>query len=145
MRTFSASIKIARPPKVIWSVLTDADRYSEWAAGIHRLEGHFANGEVLQLSTISKPQRPMALTVNNLIPLETFTLSGGLPLNLFRGDRTFNLTPQLDSTTEFRVCEVFSGLLEPLLGRMLPDLTPSLEEFAAGLKQRCEGEKSPLG
>ncbi len=139
MKTFSASIKIDRPPEAIWAVLTDAASYSEWAAGIHRLEGQFANGEVLQLSTKSKPQRPMALTVNNLVPPKTFTLSGGLPLNLFRGDRTLTLTPQLDNTTEFRVCEVFSGLLEPLLGRMLPDLTSSLEEFAAGLKQRCEG------
>jgi hypothetical protein len=138
MKTFSASIKISRPPEVIWSVLTDADRYSEWAAGIHRLDGQFSNGEVLQLSTKSKPQRPMALTVNNLVPSETFTLSGGLPFNLFRGDRTFTLTPNLDGTTEFSVSEVFSGLLEPLLGHVLPDLTPSLEEFAADLKQRCE-------
>lgn len=139
MRTFSASIKIARPPEVVWSVLIDAERYSEWATGIHRLEGQIANGEVLQLFTNSKPQRPMALTVSKLVPPKTFALSGGLPLNLFRGDRTLTLTPQPDSTTEFSMSEVFSGLLEPLLGRMLPDLTPSFEQFAAGLKQMCEG------
>ena len=40
--------------------------------------------------------------------------------------------------TEFSMCEVFSGILAPLLGCMLPDLTPSFEEFAAGLKQTCE-------
>jgi len=138
MRTFSARIKIDCPPDVIWSVLTDVDRYSEWAAGIHRLTGQLVNGEVLQLSTKSKPQRPMSLVVNRLVPPKTFTLSGGLPLNLFRGDRTFTLTQNLDGTTEFSVSEVFSGLLEPLLGRVLPDLTPSLEAFAADLNQRCE-------
>lgn len=138
MKTFSASIKIARPPEVIWSVLTDAARYSDWATGIHRLEGQIANGEVLQLFTNSKPQHPMALKVSSLVPPKTFTLSGGLPLNLFRGDRTFTLTPQLEGTTEFSMSEVFSGFLEPLLGRMLPDLTPSFEAFAAGLKQTCE-------
>ena len=138
MRSFSASINIARPPEVIWSVLTDVDRYSEWATGIHRLDGQIANGEVLQLFTNSKPQRPMALTVNSLEAPKTFTLSGGLPLNLFRGDRTFTLTPQPDGTTEFTMYEVFSGILSPLLGPMLPDLTPSFEAFAAGLKQTCE-------
>jgi hypothetical protein len=138
MRTFSVSIKIARPPEVIWSVLTDAARYSEWATGIHRLEGQIANGEVLQLFTNSKPQRPMALRVNGLVAPKTFTLSGGLPLNLFKGDRTFTLTPQRDGTTEFSMGEVFSGFLAPVLGRRLPDLTPSFEAFAAGLKQTCE-------
>lgn len=138
MRTFSTTIKIACPPEAIWAVLTDVTCYSEWATGIHRLEGQIANGEVLQLFTNSKPQRPMALMVNSFVPPKTFTLSGGLPLNLFRGDRTFTLTPQPDGTTEFSMCEVFSGFLAPLLGRMLPDLTPSFEEFAAGLKQRCE-------
>ncbi|QQE67321.1 polyketide cyclase/dehydrase (plasmid) [Leptolyngbya sp. BL0902] len=138
MKTFSARINIACPPDVIWSVLTDANRYSEWATGIHRLEGQFAQGEVLQLFTQSKPQRSMALTVKTLVRPKTFTLSGGLPLNLFRGDRTITLTPQPDGTTEFYMTEVFSGVLEPLLGRRLPDLTPSFEEFAASLKQACE-------
>lgn len=139
MRSFSATIQIARPPEAIWSVLMDAASYSEWATGIHRLEGQIANGSVLQLFTVSKPQRPMALRVSGLVRPKTFTLSGGLPLKLFRGDRTLTLTPQPDGTTEFSMCEVFSGILAPWLGRMLPDLTPSFEAFAAGLKQTCEG------
>ncbi len=138
MKSFAASTIIARSPDDIWSVLTDAASYSEWATGIHRLEGQIIEGGVLKLFTASKPKQSMPLKVGGLIAPKTFTLSGGLPFGLFRGDRTFTLTPQPDGSTEFMVCEVFSGPLEPLLGRKIPDLTPSFEAFAAGLKERCE-------
>lgn len=139
MKSFSTKITIARPPEAIWAVLMDTASYSEWAAGVHRLEGEIEEEAVLQLFTASKPERPMNLRVRRLLPSETFTLSGGLPLGLFRGDRTFTLTPQPDGTTEFSMSEVFSGLLEPIMGRMIPDLTPSFESYAAGLKKQCEG------
>lgn len=116
----------------------DTASYSGWATGVHRLEGEIKEGAVLQLYTNSKPDRSMALRVSNLVRLQTFTLSGGLPFNLFGGDRTFTLTPQPDGTTEFRMYEVFSGLLSPIMGRMIPDLTASFEAYAVGLKQKCE-------
>ncbi|MDB9528589.1 SRPBCC domain-containing protein [Oscillatoria sp. CS-180] len=139
MKTFSANINIARPPEAVWAVLMDTSSYSEWATGVHRLEGQIENGALLKLSTVSKPQNFMDLRVSKVESPKTFTVSGGLPLNLFRGDRTVTLTPQPDGTTEFEMREVFSGLLEPILGRMLPDLTESFESYAAGLKQMCEG------
>lgn len=139
MKSFSTNIQIACSPEAIWSVLTDTSSYPEWAAGTHRLEGPIEDGAVLQLFTDSKPQQPMQLKVSNVVRPQTFTLSGGLPLNLFRGDRTVTLTPQADGTTTFGMCEVFSGWLEPIMGRMIPDLTPSFEAYAAGLKQKCEG------
>ncbi|MGD1856399.1 MAG: SRPBCC family protein [Leptolyngbyaceae cyanobacterium] len=138
MKSFQASTIIERPPATVWSVLTDAAGYSDWATGTHRLEGQITEGGVLKLFTQSKPQQPMTLTVKDVVAPRTFTLSGGLPLGLFRGNRTCTLTPLADSRTEFIMKEVFTGPLEPILGRMLPDLTPSFEEFAAGLKQRCE-------
>lgn len=138
MKSFRATTKINCSPNVIWSVLTDATSYSEWATGIHQLEGQIADGAVLKLFTVSKPEQPMTLKVKEFVASKTFTLSGGLPLGLFRGNRTFILTPQPDGGTEFVVCEVFTGPLEPILGKMIPDLTPSFEEFAAGLKQKCE-------
>ncbi|MEL6128954.1 MAG: hypothetical protein AAFR30_03500, partial [Cyanobacteria bacterium J06628_4] len=102
-------------------------------------EGRISDGEVLKLFTASNPLQPMVLRVNQFIAPKTFTFSGGLPFGLFQGNRIFTLTPQPGGTTEFTMCEVFTGLLEPLLGRMLPDLTPSFEAFAAGLKDKCEG------
>ena len=142
MKSFSVKINIACSPEEIWAVLMDTSSYSEWATGTQRLDGQIASGEQLELFTVSKPDQPMTLKVSNLEPQKTFTLSGGLPFNLFRGDRTFTLTPQADGTTEFSMCEVFSGWLSPVLGRMIPDLTDSFEAYATGLKQKCEGNQS---
>lgn len=138
MKSFTATTKIARSPEAVWSVLTDAAGYAEWAIGTHRLEGQITDGGVLKLFTASKPKQSMTLKVSNFNAPKTFTLSGGLPFGLFRGDRTLTLSPQPDGDTQFTVCEVFSGPLEPILGRMIPDLTPSFEAFAAGLKEKCE-------
>ena len=139
MKSFVATTKIARPPEAIWAVLTDATSYSDWATGVHHLEGQIENGAVLKLFTASKPERPMKLKVSHLESSKTFTLSGGLPLNLFRGDRTITLTPQSDGTTEFKMREVFSGFLSPIMNRMIPDLTDSFQTYAEALKQKCEG------
>ena len=139
MKSFVVTTRIMSPPAAIWAVLTDATSYSDWATGVHRLEGQIENGSILKLFTVSKPERSMKLKVSDLESPKTFTLSGGLPLNLFRGDRTVTLTPQSDGTTEFKMREVFSGFLSPIMGRMIPDLTDSFEAYAEGLKQRCEG------
>ena len=39
--------------------------------------------------------------------------------------------------------ELFSGPLLPLIGKTIPDLSESFEQFAQGLKKRAEG--TPLG
>ncbi len=43
-----------------------------------------------------------------------------------------------DGATEFTVREVFSGPLLSLIGRSIPDMTTTFQEFAAGLKRRAE-------
>ena len=61
-----------------------------------------------------------------------------MPLGLFRGVRTFTLTPSGDGSTTFEMVEVFSGLLEPLISKSIPDMTDSFEEFAESLKRAAE-------
>jgi hypothetical protein len=64
--------------------------------------------------------------------------SGGMPLGLFTGTRTFTLTPRSDGSTEFTMREEFRGLLAPLIGRSIPDLQPAFDAFAAALKREAE-------
>ena len=142
MKSFETTITINRPVEAIWAVLTDASTYAEWATGTHKLEGQIIGGGVLKLFTSSKPKQPMILHVTEFQAPTTFTLSGGLPFGLFRGNRTFTLTPQPSGQTKFHMREDFTGALEPILGRMIPDLTPSFEAYAMGLKQTCENKKS---
>jgi hypothetical protein len=67
------------------------------------------------------------------------TWKGGMPLGLFKGVRTYRLEPEAGAGTRFTMDERYSGPLLPLIGRSIPDLGPSFDQFAGGLKQRVEG------
>jgi hypothetical protein len=68
-------------------------------------------------------------------------LTGGMPLGLFKSERTHTLAPGQAGQTTFRTEEVFSGLLLPVFGRTIPDLTDNFRGFAAALKERAEGKR----
>jgi hypothetical protein len=71
-------------------------------------------------------------------PNRKMVWSSGMPLGLFKGARTFTLTPMDGGKTSVTVEEIFTGLLLPLIGRTIPDLQPSFNNFVEGLKQRAE-------
>ena len=62
-------------------------------------------------------------------------------LGLFRGVRTFTLTPE-GGSTRFVMREEYTGPMLPLVWRSMPDLQPSFEQFARGLKARAEQRAS---
>jgi hypothetical protein len=61
-----------------------------------------------------------------------------MPLGLFKGERTFTLSPELNGQVEFYMREEYTGLLSPLIARSIPDLQPAFAEFASDLKQAAE-------
>ena len=138
MKEFSATTSIEASPDTIWAILTNAAGYPEWDPGMERLEGRIAPGEKVKAFTKLSPGRAFPATVTEFVPGRKMTWTGGMPLGLFKGVRTFTLTPQSDSATEFTLREVFTGLLLPIFGRSIPDLTPTFEEFVAALKTRAE-------
>ena len=138
MKEFSATTTIAAPPEKIWSILTDAPRYPEWEPTVDRIEGTIAPDQQITAYTKLSPGRAFPVRVSTFEPNRKMVWRGGLPLGLFRGERTFTLTPQENGETQIRVHEVFSGPLLPLIGRTLPDLNGAFAQFVAGLKQRAE-------
>ena len=61
------------------------------------------------------------------------TWSGGMPLGLFKGVRTFTLAPE-NGATRFTMREEYTGPMLPLIWRSMPDLRA--EQFAQVLKAR---------
>jgi hypothetical protein len=61
-----------------------------------------------------------------------------MPLGLFRGVRSYTLSPDTGGGTKFHLREEYAGPLVPLIWRSMPDLGPSFDRFAQGLKQRVE-------
>jgi hypothetical protein len=102
------------------------------------LDGEIAEGNRIRLVSKVNPKRAFKLTVSELQEPAHMVWSDGMPLGLFRGVRTFTLTPVGDGSTTFEMTEVFSGLLEPLISKSIPDMTDSFEEFGESLKRAAE-------
>jgi hypothetical protein len=138
VKVYSATTTIEAPPEKIWTLLTNAAGYPEWDPGVDRIEGRIAPGEKITAFTKLSPGRAFPVKVTTFEPGRKMTWTGGMPLGLFKGERTFTLTPQPGGATEFTLREAFSGPLLGLIGRSLPDLNAAFAQFAAGLKRRAE-------
>jgi hypothetical protein len=141
---YEVSADIRAPAETIWEIITDARGYPEWDSGVERIEGNIAAGEKIKVFSEMNPGRGFPIKVTQFEPTQRMTWTGGMPLGLFKGVRTFRLTPGPDSTTRFEMCESFSGPLLPLMRRSMPDFGPSFEQYGAGLKALAES-RSGLG
>jgi hypothetical protein len=138
MKAYEASSTIHASPATIWAILTDAPSYPAWDSGVERVEGRIAPGERIKVYAKVNPKRGFPVTVTEFTPGERMTWTGGLPLGLFKGVRTFTLAPEADGATQFSMREEYTGPLLPLIWRSMPDLGPSFDQFAKGLKRRAE-------
>jgi hypothetical protein len=137
VKSYEASSTIAAPPDAIWAILTDAPGYSSWDSGVVRLEGRVAAGEKLKVTSEVNPKRAYPVRVTRFEPGRAMAWTGGMPLGLMKGVRTFSLTPQ-DGATRFHLREEYTGPMLPLIWRSMPDMQPSFEKFVTGLKARAE-------
>ena len=126
-------------PPTIWDLLTDAPAYSDWNPAVLGIEGNIALGEKLKLTSIVNPDRQFKMAVSEFEAPTRMVWSDGMPFGLFKGVRTFLVTEQGDGTCDFAMEEVYSGLIEPIISRSIPDMTDSFEQFADGLKEAAEG------
>lgn len=137
MKEYRAHTVIHQSPEKIWSILTDVGTYPEWDPYCDKIEGELALGKKIKAFSKLSPGRAFPVKVTELVPNRKMTWSGGMPLGLFKGVRTFTLTPAGEGT-EFTMHEVFSGPMLALIGGSIPDMSEAFREFAAGLKRRAE-------
>ena len=138
MKRFSASTNIKASKETIWKLLTDAPNYPTWDPGVIRIEGTIAPGQQITAYSKLNPNRGFAAKVTEFVPGERMVWSGGMPLGLFKGVRTFLLKPRGDGSIDFTLSEEFSGPLLPMIGGSIPDMTQNFQDFVAGLKARAE-------
>jgi uncharacterized protein YndB with AHSA1/START domain len=138
MRSHEATAQIDAGPEQVWDVLVDGAGWTTWDSGVTAVDGRIAAGEKVRISTAAAPGRAFPVTVSTVDRPRRLVLRGGMPLGLFRGERTYTLTPDGPGRTTFVVREEFTGPLLGLIGRSIPDLQPSFTQFAEGLKKRVE-------
>jgi hypothetical protein len=135
---FAASATIEATPEEVWAVLIDTAGWPGWDSGVASVSGELAPGRQVTIRTSNAPGRDFPVRVTRLDPGDCLELTGGMPLGLFRGVRTYRLRPNGSTTTEFTMREEYIGPLRGLIARSIPDLQPSFERFAQGLKRRVE-------
>ncbi len=137
MKKYQATVTINASPQAIWQILTDARGYPEWDTSMDHIEGDLALGQTVKFFTrLSSQAFPVKVTAFE--PAKKMVLTGGMPLGLFKSERTHTLTPGVNGQTTFHTEEIFSGLLLPVFGKNIPDLTENFQGFAAALKKQAE-------
>jgi hypothetical protein len=138
MRYYEATSVIDASPEAVWAVLSDGAAWPAWDSGVDAVEGKIAPDETIKIRSKAAPGRAFPVTVTRFEPPAHLRFSGGMPLGLFRGVRTYEVSSGADGHATFRMREEYTGPLLPLIWRSMPDLGPSFEQFARGLKQRVE-------
>ena len=144
LKEFRVSTTIEATREEVWHLLVDVGEWHHWNSTIDRVEGKAAPGEKITLYTKANPRRAFPLRVVEFDPPSGMVWRGGMPLGLFRGERTYELNLLESGAVEFVMHEVYSGLLAPLIMRSIPDLHPSFEEFASSLKDVAENQTGIL-
>ena len=137
MRSYSASTTINASAETVWKILSDASGYPNWDLSMDHIEGKLAPGETVKFFTRLSPQA-FPVKVTAFEPNRKMVLTGGMPLGLFKSERTHTLTPGKDGQTTFHTEEIFSGLLLPVFGKNIPDLTENFKGFVSSLKKQAE-------
>ena len=140
MKEFTTTTAIRATPEAIWSILTDGPGYARWNPEINRVEGRIALGEKIVAHVVlhGGKVQPVSVRVTAWDPMRQMVWTGGLPLGLFTGRRTFRLTPRDGGIVEFSMHLQFSGLLSQLIAKSLGDRQPDIDALAAGLKAWSE-------
>jgi uncharacterized protein YndB with AHSA1/START domain len=138
MKAYEVSSVIQADPTRIWSILTDGAGWSNWDSGVDKVEGRIADGETITIRSKVAPGRAFPVKVTTFDPGRRLVFSGGMPLGLFKGVRTYTLAPEGNGATRLHMREEYSGPLMGMMSRSMPNLQPSFDTFVNGLKRRAE-------
>ena len=140
MKEYLTTANIEATPEMVWKVLTDAAGYADWNPEIIAIDGRLGPGERIKARVRlgDGNVRSVGMRVTAFDAPSLMEWTGGMPLGLFTGKRTFTVTPR-DGGAEFRLHLQMSGLLSPLIIKSVGDRQPEIDNFFAALKKRAEG------
>jgi len=138
VRSFATRVDIDAPAQAVWDVLVDVASWPAWNGTVQRVVGEVAVGARVTVFVSQSPGRAFPVRITELESPRRMVWAGGMPFGLFKGIRVFEVSPLSADASAFSMRERYEGLLTPLIGRSIPDLQPSFDEFAQCLKRRAE-------
>lgn len=147
-RTVSTEVVVATPPEVVWDVLVDAAAWHEWCSVLVHRSGSPEIGERPTLGLTPPVGRAYDFSPTVLVRDEGRRLvwrgqTG--PRGVFDGTHVFTLHEVADGTRLVNA-ETFSGVLVPVLTRVLLDLDDVADGFDVlndELRRRAESLAGP--
>ena len=137
MEFYEAKTTIEATPDAVWRVLVDAANWPNWDSGVNSVEGTIGLGNKLTIRAAVGGDRAFPVKVVAFDEPRRLVFSGGMPLGLFRGVRTYTLTAE-GANTLLHMREEYSGAMLGAIWKSIPDLGPSFTRFVTGLKKRVE-------
>ena len=148
MKELRTETHIQAPVEKVWQILTDTDQYNEWNPFIKSLQGSLREGERIQVELQPADKKSMTIRpkIVSIQKDKELRWKGRLIMpGIFDGEHIFELTELEDHSTRFIHREKFSGILVPLLRKMLNDNTRrGFERMNQRLKERCESNDPAL-
>ena len=130
---------IGAPAQRVWDLLVDAPGYKAWNASVVSIDGTMEPGRTIKLVSAVNPARTFVLKVTTVNPPHRLVWTGGMPLGLFAGTRTFLIEPE-GAGCRFSMSEVYTGPMSGLIFKSIPDLNDSFKQFAESLKAAAESD-----
>jgi hypothetical protein len=141
MKNIQTEILINTDITKVWDVLMNFDSYPKWNPFITSIIGEQKLGNRLTVS-INPPGGKGMTFKPNILTLELnkeFRWKGKLGINgIFDGEHYFILEFLENDKTKFIHGEKFSGLLVPLLGKMLDKTQKGFQLMNESIKNECE-------
>lgn len=139
MKRFAAKTTIRATPEKVWSLLVNVGDWPRWNTTVTDVQGTVAEGNKVTVRVKLAPGQAFPVKVATLDAPRKMVWRGGMPIGaLFKGERTYTLTPKGSGEVEFSMEELFDGLLAGLITKSIPDLQPAFDEFARCLKTEAE-------
>ena len=134
-------IRLSAPLELVWQILTDFEKYSEWNPLLYQVSGKLAVGEtVIAYAKTATKDMKFVCTVTKVEPMHEFAWKFPVihPL-LFRGEHIFRVEQVGDNEVNFIDREWFKGLLLPTQAKDLQtNGLAAMVDMGIALKERVE-------
>jgi hypothetical protein len=138
MKEITTTAEIDAPVPEVWAVLTDFPRHAEWNPFFAEISGVAAVGETLTVVARKGDGRGMSFRPKVLVANgRTLRWLGKLGVRgIFDGAHEFALSELPGDRTKLVHSERFTGVLVPVLGKLLRETRDGFEAFNSALASR---------
>ena len=94
MASYKVTRTINADQDTVWALLSDTSKWKGWNPTVVSIDGTIAEGQKVRLVSTLNPTRTFNLSVTSVQAPREMVWSDGMPLGLFKGERTYRLTPR---------------------------------------------------